>query len=181
MVQALPTAVQPTVVIASVAFSSFDALGIDDASVTRHIEQADTEAALRRYNVFRELLRRYLSDNTDVQRLTLCVDKENEEAQKTYVKLKFALWEPNDDAARAASAADANTDVYVLDHLAVAALRDEASRLKARSLHFKRVSADDGHGEKLMLKRDLRLATAVATGCGIQTGSPHGPRSVVSS
>ena len=151
MVQALPAAVQPTVVIASVAFSRFDALGIDDASVTRHIEQADTEAALRRYNVFHELLRRYLGDNTDVQRLTLCVDKENEEAQKTYVKLKFALWEPNDDAARAASAADANTDVYVLDHLAVAALRDEASRLKASSLHFKRVSADDGHGEKLML------------------------------
>ena len=45
--QALPAAVQPTVVIASVAFSRFDALGIDDASVTRHIEQADTEAALR--------------------------------------------------------------------------------------------------------------------------------------
>ena len=58
-----------------------------------HLEQVDTEEALKRLRFLREILRRVLRHHGTVTQVTLCVDSRNHQAQVAYEKIGFELWQ----------------------------------------------------------------------------------------
>ena len=89
--------VVPLTVAAYIAISDHNPLQSGQPCI--HLEQIDTDRALRRHGLLRELLRQLLQENPDVTQVTLCVAADNHTAQAVYRSLGFECLEEGDEAA----------------------------------------------------------------------------------